>query len=319
MTTKGPSRRQIIIPMNSENASKVLSKLSDHVANINRLLRNIKSNTAADFIRLDSRGIIVTMNNVAAQSDLDIIIEKYIKGIDTIQADNVLSPRLPQWKSYLKILGIPFFNEANGMPIKLDDVESIIKITHVFNDVTLASKPRVIKAFPKSDMAIVRIDIWDAQSGANAKCLINRSFNIGTYIATVWGTSINPGIPQCKNYWRWEHTMFACCAHGSKCPKCNRLHKLKHHQNIVWCCKPNFKINPPRLEMPKEIPCTHTFKCANYKEEHQANSIACSFWKHWFNCDWHNKKLQELREIRVNSIHWSILFIQAWILCKNDY
>jgi len=82
--------------MNSENASKVLSKLSDHVANINRLLRNIKSNTAADFIRLDSRGIIVTMNNVAAQSDLDIIIEKYIKGIDTIQADNVLSPRLPQ-------------------------------------------------------------------------------------------------------------------------------------------------------------------------------------------------------------------------------
>jgi len=95
------------------NASKVLSKLSDHVANINRLLRNIKSNTAADFIRLDSRGIIVTMNNVAAQSDLDII-EKYIKGIDTIQADNVLSPRLPQSKSYLKILGIPFFNEANG-------------------------------------------------------------------------------------------------------------------------------------------------------------------------------------------------------------
>jgi len=45
------------------------------------------------------------------------------------------------------------------MPIKLDDVESIIKITHVFNDVTLASKPRVIKAFPKSDMAIVWIDI----------------------------------------------------------------------------------------------------------------------------------------------------------------
>lgn len=90
MTTKGPSRRQIIIPMNSENASKVLSKLSDHVANINRLLRNIKSNTTADFIRLDSRGIIVTMNNVAAQSDLDII-EKYIKGIDTTQADNISS------------------------------------------------------------------------------------------------------------------------------------------------------------------------------------------------------------------------------------
>ena len=30
------------------------------------------------------------MNNVAAQSDLDII-EKYIKGIDTTQADNISS------------------------------------------------------------------------------------------------------------------------------------------------------------------------------------------------------------------------------------
>ena len=140
------------------------------------------------------------------------------------------------------------------MPIKSDDVESIIKITHVFKDVTLASKPRVIKAFPKSDMAIVWIDIWDAQSGANAKCLINRSFNIGKYIATIWA-----GIPQCKNCWRWEHTMFACYAHGFKCPKYNRPYKLKHHQNIAWCCKLNFKINFPRLEISKGILYTHKY------------------------------------------------------------
>jgi len=69
--------------MNSENASKVLSKSSNHIANINRLLRNIKSNTATDFIRLDFRGIIVTINNVAAQSNLNII-EKYIKRINTM-------------------------------------------------------------------------------------------------------------------------------------------------------------------------------------------------------------------------------------------
>ena len=72
---------------------KIISKLSDYIANFNRLLRNIKSNTAADFIRLDSRSIIITMNNVTTQSDLDII-EKYIKRIDTIQVDNILSSYL---------------------------------------------------------------------------------------------------------------------------------------------------------------------------------------------------------------------------------
>jgi len=34
------------------------------------------------------------------------------------------------------------------------------------------SKPRVIKVSPKSDIAIVWIDIWDVQSGKNAKMLI---------------------------------------------------------------------------------------------------------------------------------------------------
>jgi len=35
------------------------------------------------------------------------------------------------------------------------DVELIIKQNHIFNNTTLASKPRVIKASPKSDMAII--------------------------------------------------------------------------------------------------------------------------------------------------------------------
>jgi len=130
ITMKGSLCQQIIIPMNSENIYKVLSKLSDYVTNFNRLLRNIKSNTTADFIRLDSRDIIITMNNVAIQSDLDII-EKYIKRINTISADNILSPYLPQSKSYFKILGISFLNEVNGISIKLDDIKSIIKTIYI--------------------------------------------------------------------------------------------------------------------------------------------------------------------------------------------
>ena len=50
MTTKGPSRKHVIIPMSSENNSKFMKNSSLHVANINRLLRNVKSKVLVDFI-----------------------------------------------------------------------------------------------------------------------------------------------------------------------------------------------------------------------------------------------------------------------------
>ena len=75
----------------------------------------------------------------------------------------------------------------------------IIKQNHIFNNITLISKPRVIKVSLKLDMAIVWIDIWDVQSGTKAKDLINRCFNVGRFIATIREANANSGIPQCKN------------------------------------------------------------------------------------------------------------------------
>jgi len=107
-------------------------------------------------------------------------------------------------KSYLKILGIPYLIEGTNIlitiPITSSIVENIIKTTYIFNDMCLTSKPCVIKASPKSDMVVIWVDIWDTQSSAKAKGLINRCFNIGSYIATVCGTNMNLGVPQCKNY-----------------------------------------------------------------------------------------------------------------------
>ena len=112
-------------------------------------------------------------------------------------------PHLPQSKSYLKIIGIPYFPNGNLQDhLNSSDIENIIKQNHIFNNVTLASKPRVIKVSPKSDMAIVWIDIWNAQSGTKAKDLINRCLNVGSSIATIRGANTNPGVSQCKNCWR---------------------------------------------------------------------------------------------------------------------
>ena len=163
------------------------------------------------------------------------------------------------------------------------DIESILKQNHIFNNISLTSRPRVIKVSPKSDMSIIWIDIWDIQSSSNVKMLINRCFNISWYIATIRDANMNLGIPQCKNCWKWGYTTFSCRIQGSKCVKCNSSHKSKNHHEFGWCCKANAKINPPRLETKKEELYSHSFKCLNCHGDHQADSNLYPFWRHRFN------------------------------------
>jgi len=70
MTTKRLSRKQVIIPMNIKNRSSFMKELSTHVANINRVLKNIKSEVMADFICSDNRDIIITTNKIVSTLDL---------------------------------------------------------------------------------------------------------------------------------------------------------------------------------------------------------------------------------------------------------
>ena len=211
------------------------------------------------------------------------IIDQYIKNSNDINSLQVEEPRLPKSKSYLKIISILFFPHANSQKkLTSNDIELILKQNHIFDNISLISKPRVIKVSPKSDMSIVWIDIWDVQSGSNAKMLINRCFNVGRYIATIRGANMNPGVPQCKNCWKWGYVTFSCRIQDSKCVKYNGPHKSEHHYEFGWCCKMNNKINLPRLETKKGGPYPHSFKCLNCRGNHQADSNQCLFWKHRF-------------------------------------
>ena len=75
-----------------------------------------------------------------------------------------------------------------------DIIERVLKETHLFKNIILASKLCVIKASPKSNMVVVWIDIWDSQSSSSAKNIINHYFNIGQFVATIQGTNVNLGI-----------------------------------------------------------------------------------------------------------------------------
>ena len=155
MTTKDPSRKQVIVPMSSENNNNFMKNSTTHIANINRFLRNTKSEVLVDYIHSDPLGISIITNKVSLQSDLQII-DQYVKNSGDINVFQVDKPHLPQLKSYLKIIGILYFPHGNTQDhLTSSGVETILKQNQIFDNINLVSKPRVIKVLPKSDMFII--------------------------------------------------------------------------------------------------------------------------------------------------------------------
>ena len=147
--------------MSGENISSFMKSSSLYVANLNRLLHNAKSEVLTDYIHSDPIGITIVTNKVSQQSDM-AIINNYVKSLDNINSLQVDELYHPKSKSYLKIIGIPFFPHANSQErLTPNDIETILKQNHIFDNISLTSKPRVIKVSPKSNIAIVWLDIWD--------------------------------------------------------------------------------------------------------------------------------------------------------------
>jgi len=163
-------------------------------------------------------------------------------------------------------------------------------------------------------MSIIWINIWDVQSGSKTKSLINRCFNIGRFIATIWKANMNPGILQCKNCWWWEHATMSCHIQDSRCVKCSGPHKTENYRQYGWCCKANEKTNPPRLKMKAGTLCLYSFKYSNCHRDHQVDSNLCPFWKHRFHHEWHVKKCAKICENKFNSTHSIVNGTTLWIM-----
>lgn len=93
ITTKGSSRRQVIIPIGNNNILKFISFSSKHIANINKALKNIKSDVLADFVYNNQCRLVITTNKVASLSDLGVI-KRYIKSVDAIAPKDIMAPQL---------------------------------------------------------------------------------------------------------------------------------------------------------------------------------------------------------------------------------
>jgi len=91
-----------------KNSERVIVQANKHITNINRLLKGVKSKIFANYIYFDNKGIVITTNKIIVSSDLNIV-EKYMKELNDVDLNDIMSLRLSQFKSYLKILGILYF------------------------------------------------------------------------------------------------------------------------------------------------------------------------------------------------------------------
>jgi len=82
-----------------------------------------------------------------------------IKNTTSVDLNDIQFALLPQSKLYLKTLGISYLIKDTNISIDLSVVESIIKSTYIFDNIHIVSKLHIIKVLPKSDMAIVWINI----------------------------------------------------------------------------------------------------------------------------------------------------------------
>jgi len=107
ITTRGPSRKEVIISMAKTNAELIINLAHIHISNVNKCLKNSQSDIVTDFICVTNNGIIITINKPANMLDLSTI-KKYLKSIENVNSDLIKGPHLSKFKLYMKIIGLPY-------------------------------------------------------------------------------------------------------------------------------------------------------------------------------------------------------------------
>jgi len=87
---------------------------SSYITNLDKALKNIKSEVMADFVCIDQAGVTIVTNKVILSLDLQTI-KKYIKNTNHIDSNKVNTSYLLKLKFYLKIIGILYFLENTNI------------------------------------------------------------------------------------------------------------------------------------------------------------------------------------------------------------
>ena len=93
MTTKEPLYKQIIFSIGKDNITKFIAFSNNHIVNLNRALKNIKSEVIADYVFSEPISITIVTNKIVSSSDLQIV-KNYVKNVENINSEDIKTPRL---------------------------------------------------------------------------------------------------------------------------------------------------------------------------------------------------------------------------------
>ena len=94
MTTHGPTRHQVLIPLDTPTAEVVVANAATAVESCNRSLVETHSKLRVESVRKAWDGISMFTNFVASAAELEVI-KQWLKKVASLAASTVVEPRLP--------------------------------------------------------------------------------------------------------------------------------------------------------------------------------------------------------------------------------
>ena len=107
MTTQGPTRCQVLIPLTPAAAEVVVANAASAVESYNKGLVSACSKLRVESVRKAWDGISMFTNSVASVAELEVI-KQWLKKTTDLGEVAEIEPCLSQSKSFLKVLGDPY-------------------------------------------------------------------------------------------------------------------------------------------------------------------------------------------------------------------
>ena len=292
---KGPNRRQILVSFEGNVPDVNLIHL---VEDVNRGLASDRFGVRVLSANRAYQGFTLATSTVPTPAEVDLVRAWIFHSIP--DADDLKAwVGLPTSTSYLKIVDVPYFvDNFTKVPTKPEEVRRDMESSPLSEHFTLTGPPRVVRNSPASTTAMVFFNVWDSQTGARARKLMNNTILIRGVTCQIRTARANPGLSLCTRCWRWGHSSGGCRAIQPKCPRCSGPHREEQHRDLASCCRGNPKATPPVPPTPAGQPCPHRPHCPNCKGAHSATERSCSFWIHRFDHKWIEAKYAQVRDSR---------------------
>ena len=106
----------MLIPLDTFTAEVIVANTTTAVESYNRDLVEAHSKLRVESVCKAWDGISMSTNFVASAAELEVI-KQWLKKVAGLAASTVMESRLPQSKSFLKILGVSYWGNNSSLPL----------------------------------------------------------------------------------------------------------------------------------------------------------------------------------------------------------